>query len=102
MPVLFFAGIIGAALFIGDAMITPALSVMSAVEGLKLVTPALGDYVLPISAAIMVLLFVVQSRGTAAVSNFFGPITVLWFLAMAWAACSISGTTTPFSRPSIR
>ena len=84
MPVLFFAGIIGAALFIGDAMITPALSVMSAVEGLKLVTPALGDYVLPISAAIMVLLFVVQSRGTAAVSNFFGPITVLWFLAMAW------------------
>jgi KUP system potassium uptake protein len=84
MPVLFFAGIIGAALFIGDAMITPALSVMSAVEGLKLVTPALGGYVLPISAAIMVGLFAVQSRGTAAVSNFFGPITVLWFLAMAW------------------
>ncbi|MBW9063107.1 potassium transporter Kup [Rhizobium herbae] len=84
MPVLFFAGLIGAALFIGDAMITPALSVMSAVEGLKLVTPALESYVLPISALIMVLLFAVQSRGTAAVSNFFGPITVLWFLAMAW------------------
>ena len=84
MPVLFFAGIIGAALFIGDAMITPALSVMSAVEGLKLVTPVLGDYVLPISAVIMVLLFAVQSRGTAAVSNFFGPITVVWFLALAW------------------
>ncbi len=84
MPVLFFAGLIGAALFIGDAMITPALSVMSAVEGLKLVTPALESYVLPISAIIMVLLFAVQSRGTAAVSNFFGPITVIWFLAMAW------------------
>jgi KUP system potassium uptake protein len=84
MPVLFFAGIIGAALFIGDAMITPALSVLSAVEGLKLVTPALGSYVLPISAAIMVLLFAVQSRGTAVVSNFFGPITIVWFLAMAW------------------
>ena len=84
MPVLFFAGLIGAALFIGDAMITPALSVMSAVEGLKLVTPALESYVLPISAIIMVLLFAVQSRGTAAVSNFFGPITALWFLAMAW------------------
>jgi len=84
MPVLFFAGIIGAALFIGDAMITPALSVMSAVEGLKLVTPVLGDYVLPISAVIMILLFMVQSHGTAAVSNFFGPITVVWFLALAW------------------
>ena len=84
MPVLFFAGLVGAALFIGDAMITPALSVMSAVEGLKLVTPALDSYVLPISAIIMVLLFAVQSRGTAAVSNFFGPITVLWFLALAW------------------
>ena len=84
MPILFFAGIIGAALFIGDAMITPALSVMSALEGLKLVTPALADYVLPMSAAIMVALFLVQSKGTAAVSNFFGPITVVWFLVMAW------------------
>lgn len=81
--ILFFAGIIGAALFIGDAMITPALSVLSAVEGLKLVTPTLADYVLPISATIMIVLFAVQSRGTAAVSNFFGPITVLWFLVMA-------------------
>lgn len=80
---LFFAGIIGAALFIGDAMITPALSVLSAVEGLKLVTPALAEYVLPISATIMVVLFAIQSRGTAAVSNFFGPITLLWFVAMA-------------------
>ena len=84
MPVLFFAGIIGAALFIGDAMITPALSVMSALEGLKLVTPALSDYVLPMSAAVMAGLFLVQSKGTAAVSNFFGPITVVWFLVMAW------------------
>jgi KUP system potassium uptake protein len=84
MPVLFFAGLIGAALFIGDAMITPALSVMSALEGMKLVTPAFSDYVLPISAAIMVGLFMVQSKGTAAVSKFFGPITVVWFLAMAW------------------
>jgi KUP system potassium uptake protein len=83
-PILFFAGIIGAALFIGDAMITPALSVMSALEGLKLVTPALADYVLPMSAVIMVGLFWVQSKGTAAVSNFFGPITVVWFLVMGW------------------
>jgi KUP system potassium uptake protein len=84
MPVLFFAGLIGSALFIGDAMITPALSVMSALEGMKLVTPAFSDYVLPMSAAIMVGLFMVQSKGTEAVAKFFGPITVVWFLAMAW------------------
>ncbi|KSV93157.1 potassium transporter Kup [Sinorhizobium sp. GL28] len=84
MPVLFFAGLVGAALFIGDAMITPALSVMSALEGMKLVTPALSDYVLPLSAAVMVALFAVQSKGTQAVAKFFGPITVVWFLAMAW------------------
>lgn len=84
MPVLFFAGLIGSALFIGDAMITPALSVMSALEGMKLVTPAFSDYVLPLSAAIMVGLFAVQSKGTGAVAKFFGPITVVWFLAMAW------------------
>ncbi|MFK0204743.1 potassium transporter Kup [Agrobacterium sp. NPDC090283] len=84
MPVLFFAGLIGSALFIGDAMITPALSVMSALEGMKLVTPAFSDYVLPLSAAIMVGLFAVQSKGTGAVAVFFGPITVVWFLAMAW------------------
>jgi KUP system potassium uptake protein len=84
MPVLFFAGLIGAALFIGDAMITPALSVMSALEGLKLVTPAFSDYVLPLSIVLMIALFMVQSKGTAAVSKFFGPITVVWFLVMAW------------------
>jgi KUP system potassium uptake protein len=82
---LFFAGIIGAALFIGDAMITPALSVLSAVEGLTLVTPRFSPYVVPIAVAIMVLLFVVQSRGTAAVSQFFGPITLLWFIVMGVA-----------------
>ncbi|MFK0383484.1 MULTISPECIES: potassium transporter Kup [Rhizobium/Agrobacterium group] len=84
MPVLFFAGLVGSALFIGDAMITPALSVMSALEGMKLVTPAFSDYVLPLSALIMVGLFAVQSKGTGAVAKFFGPITVVWFLAMAW------------------
>lgn len=80
---LFLAGLAGAALFIGDAMITPALSVLSAVEGLKLVTPALSDYVLLISVTILAVLFLVQSRGTAAVSRFFGPITLVWFIVMA-------------------
>jgi KUP system potassium uptake protein len=83
--IFFFAGIIGAALFIGDAMITPALSVLSALEGLKLVTPVFTPYVLPIAVAIMLLLFFVQSVGTAAVSNFFGPITLLWFVVMGAA-----------------
>ncbi|RVI99150.1 potassium transporter Kup, partial [Sinorhizobium medicae] len=88
---MFMAGILGAALFIGDAMITPALSVLSAVEGLKLVTPAFHDYVLPISVGIMVLLFAVQSRGTGAVSIFFGPITLIWFLVLGAAGVAHIG-----------
>jgi KUP system potassium uptake protein len=80
--VFFFAGIIGAALFIGDAMITPALSVLSALEGLKLVTPIFTPYVLPAAIAIMLVLFLVQSVGTASVSKLFGPITLVWFIVM--------------------
>ncbi|EJZ18798.1 potassium transporter Kup (plasmid) [Rhizobium sp. Pop5] len=80
--IFFFAGIIGAALFIGDAMITPALSVLSALEGLKLVTPVFTPYVLPIAVAIMLVIFLMQSVGTAAVSRLFGPITLVWFVVM--------------------
>ncbi len=80
--ILFFMGIAGSALFLGDSMITPALSVLSAVEGLQLVTPEMKEFVLPLSLTILVLLFLVQSRGTGAVSAFFGPITAIWFLAM--------------------
>ena len=80
--IFFFAGIIGAALFIGDAMITPALSVLSAIEGLKLVTPAFSPYVLPTAIVLMLGLFLVQARGTAAVSRFFGPVTLVWFVVM--------------------
>jgi KUP system potassium uptake protein len=82
---LMVLGLIGAALFLGDAMITPALSVLSAVEGLKLVTPAADAYVIPISVGILIALFVIQSHGTAAVAKFFGPITVVWFLVMGIA-----------------
>jgi KUP system potassium uptake protein len=81
--VLLMLGMAGAALFLGDAMITPALSVLSAVEGVKLIAPHLSSYIVPMSAGILVLLFVVQSRGTTAVARFFGPITALWFLVMA-------------------
>jgi KUP system potassium uptake protein len=75
--------IAGAALFYGDSMITPAISVLSAVEGLKLVTPASQPYVLPLAIVILVALFAVQSRGTGKVAAFFGPITAIWFLVMA-------------------
>jgi KUP system potassium uptake protein len=77
-------GIVAAALFYGDAVITPALSVLSAVEGLEVVAPHLEAFVLPLSVAILVALFLVQSRGTAAVSAFFGPIMVVWFLVIGF------------------
>ena len=79
-------GLLGAALFYGDAVITPAISVLSAVEGLKLVTPAFEHSVLPITVGIIVALFLVQSRGTSKVAAFFGPVMVVWFLALAAAA----------------
>jgi KUP system potassium uptake protein len=78
-------GMISAALFYGDAMITPALSVLSAVEGLEVVTPALEAYVVPLAVLILFGLFAVQSRGTARVATFFGPITLVWFFALATA-----------------
>ena len=83
--VLMFLGLSGAALFLGDAMITPALSVLSAVEGLKLVTPHLAPYVVPIAVAILALLFAIQSHGTGAVARYFGPITALWFIVIGLA-----------------
>jgi KUP system potassium uptake protein len=76
-------GMASASLFYGDAMITPAISVLSAVEGLKLATPAFEPYVIPLSLGILVALFSIQSRGTAAVAAWFGPITSVWFIAMA-------------------
>jgi len=81
--VVVLCGIISAALFYGDAMITPALSVLSAIEGLKIATPAFEPYIVPLTLVILVALFAVQSRGTAKVAAFFGPITALWFIAIA-------------------
>ncbi|WP_243638954.1 potassium transporter Kup [Streptacidiphilus pinicola] len=82
-------GIFGAALFLGDSMITPAMSMLSAVEGLKIVDPSLHDLVIPITTVIAVLLFLGQKRGTEAVGKLFGPIMVLWFLAIG--ALGVSG-----------
>src|SRR6202035_916771 len=78
-------GIISAALFYGDAMITPALSVLSAIEGLKIATPAFDPYIVSLTIAILIGLFAVQSRGTARVAAFFGPIMVIWFVVIAGA-----------------
>ncbi|MEA2896024.1 MAG: system potassium uptake protein [Bradyrhizobium sp.] len=76
-------GVIGASMFIGDSMITPAISVLSAVEGLKIAAPALEHYVVPLTVFILVVLFSVQSSGTARVATAFGPVMVLWFSVLA-------------------
>jgi KUP system potassium uptake protein len=79
------AGMAGAALFYGDGVITPAISVLSAVEGLKVIAPGLHPFVLPMTVVLLVALFAVQSRGTGAVGRYFGPITALWFASLAAA-----------------
>ncbi len=79
---LMFLGIIGAALFFGDAVITPAISVLSAVEGLKVVMPSSEPFILPIALTIIIGLFLAQSKGTAKVSTLFGPIMVVWFTTL--------------------
>jgi KUP system potassium uptake protein len=82
-PLIFLLGVGGAAFFYGDAIITPAISVLSAIEGLKLHAPGLEPVVLPLTIVILVGLFAAQSRGTAKISQYFGPIMVLWFAVLA-------------------
>ncbi|WP_179377822.1 potassium transporter Kup [Rhodococcus sp. ACS1] len=82
-------GIFGAALFFGDSMITPAISVLSSVEGLKVVEPGLEEWIVPITAVIIVGLFSVQRRGTAAVGRLFGPVMIVWFVSIG--ACGVGG-----------
>jgi len=82
-PVIMGLGIAGASFFYGDAVITPAISVLSAVEGLTLVSPAFDQYIMPLSLVILIALFAAQARGTAKVAAFFGPVTVVWFTVLA-------------------
>jgi KUP system potassium uptake protein len=82
---LILLGVISGALFYGDAVITPALSVLSAVEGLKIAMPHFDPYIVPATVVILIVLFSVQSRGTASVATFFGPIMMIWFAAIAVA-----------------
>ncbi len=81
--VIMLAGLVGAALFYGDAVLTPAISVLSAVEGLEVGTSVLKPYVLPIATTVLILLFLFQRHGTAAVGALFGPVCILWFAALA-------------------
>lgn len=75
-------GLFGAALLYGDGIITPAISVLSAVEGLRIVTPALNDYVIPLTLIILFLLFFIQKRGTGGIGKIFGPVTLIWFITL--------------------
>jgi KUP system potassium uptake protein len=82
---VFIAGVIGAAMFLGDSVITPAISLLSAVEGLKLANPAVSENVVPLAVVVLIALFAAQSRGTAKVAALLGPIMVVWFVAIAIA-----------------
>lgn len=90
--VLAALGVFGAALFFGDSMITPAISVLSAVEGVGVIDPGFADFVVPVTAVIIVILFSVQRRGTETVGRFFGPVMILWFAVIG--ACGIRGIAT--------
>jgi KUP system potassium uptake protein len=83
VPTALFLGVLGAALFYGDSVITPSISVLSAVEGLEVASPGLSDAVLPIGIVILTALFLVQRLGTHVVGRFFGPVMVLWFATLA-------------------
>jgi KUP system potassium uptake protein len=89
--ILALLGVFGASLFFGDSMITPAISVLSAIEGVKVVAPSVGDLVVPITAVILILLFTLQRLGTAVVGRLFGPIMVVWFVTIA--AAGVHGIT---------
>ncbi|QFY43258.1 potassium transporter Kup [Candidatus Methylospira mobilis] len=88
--VIIAIGLFGTALFYGDGIITPAISVLSAVEGLEIAAPSLHPYIVPITLIVLIALFSFQRYGTARVGNLFGPIMLVWFLVLAWlGSCSI-------------
>jgi KUP system potassium uptake protein len=102
MPILVLLGIVGAALLYGDGVITPAISVLSAMEGLRLVAPAFEDFILPLTLAILIGLFMMQRRGTTSIGRLFGPVMVSWFLVIGllgviniWAAPEILKALSP-------
>jgi KUP system potassium uptake protein len=102
LTTLVLLGVVGAALLYGDGVITPAISVLSAMEGLKLAAPSLGPVVVPVTMVILIGLFVIQRRGTEAIGRLFGPVMVLWFAVIGllgaksiWTAPEIVGALNP-------
>jgi KUP system potassium uptake protein len=92
-------GLIGAALFYGDSMITPAMSVLSAVEGMGLAFDGIDHWVVPISLVVLVALFLMQKHGTETIGKLFGPIMVTWFLVLGALGCMASRRARKCSRP---
>ncbi|HTV90710.1 MAG TPA: KUP/HAK/KT family potassium transporter, partial [Stellaceae bacterium] len=82
LPVLVLLGVIGSALLYGDGIITPAISVLSAMEGLKLVAPSFDQFIVPATLAILIALFAIQRRGTESIGRLFGPVMVIWFIVI--------------------
>jgi KUP system potassium uptake protein len=96
LPVLVLLGVIGAALLYGDGIITPAISVLSAMEGLKLVAPSFDKFIVPVTLAILIALFVIQRRGTESIGRLFGPVMVIWFVVIG-----VLGAAKIFAVPAI-
>jgi KUP system potassium uptake protein len=94
--IVFSLGVFGAALFYGDAMLTPAISVLSAVEGLRIASPVFHDYVVPVTLVILACLFFVQSKGTGRVGSLFGPVMLVWFFTL-----SVLGVLWIIKRPEV-
>src|SRR5882757_4075070 len=102
LPALVLLGVIGASLLYGDGVITPAISVLSAMEGLKLVAPGFEHFVVPATIAVLIGLFVIQRYGTGSIGKLFGPVMVVWFvvigglgMANIWMAPAILGAVNP-------
>ena len=102
LPILVLIGVIGASLLYGDGVITPAISVLSAMEGLKLVAPSFEIFIVPATIAILIGLFVIQRYGTERIGKLFGPIMVAWFIVIAALGAANILKRPPSCRPSIR
>ena len=96
LPILVLLGVIGASLLYGDGVITPAISVLSAMEGLKLIAPGFEKFIVPVTLVILIGLFVIQRQGTESIGRLFGPVMVLWFIVIG-----VLGATNIFLAPAI-
>src|SRR5580658_6812253 len=96
LPALVLLGVVGAALLYGDGVITPAISVLSAMEGLKLIAPAFQEFIVPVTMAILIGLFMIQRKGTESIGRLFGPVMVVWF-----AVIGVLGVTNIWTAPAI-